>query len=82
MRVDITMEDLEKIYDEVERRVQIDVNDGCFDDIKQVQEYRNALMQGVYSALRILSNDWVETVLMIGKIEDDAYWKRLGYPED
>lgn len=81
-KVEITREQVEAIYAEVERRIESDVRDGAFENQDEINEYRKAMFQGLYSALIVLSNNWSEVVTrMIDPVEEDLYWKRLGYED-
>lgn len=83
MKHEFTKQEIEAVYAEVERRIESDVRDGAFENQDEINEYRKAMLQGVYSALMVLSKDWSAVVThMIDPIEEDLYWKRLGYEED
>lgn len=58
MRYNYTEDDIVRIYDEVDRRVEIDESDGCFRTIIERVDYRNAILQGVYSVLMVSSTNW------------------------
>ena len=82
MKYKFTKEDVERVYDEVERRIQIDVRDDCFDTQDEIIEYRNAMLQGVYGTLMVLASNWPDVRSMTDVIEEAWHWKFLGYPEE
>ena len=83
MKHEFVKSEIEAVYAEVERRIQNDVRDGAFEFQHEIDEYRKAMLQGVYSALIVLSKDWSNVVTqMIDPIEEDLRWKRIGYEED
>ena len=59
-----TREDIHAVYDEVNRRVQCDINDGYLTDeegyipAEAIKEYRKTILQGVYATFMMLSDDW------------------------
>lgn len=80
-KIRFTEEQVEAVYDEVDRRLQSDIADGYFYDRNGhfdecgFEEYRSAMLQGVYSALMSLSNNWSDVVCyMINPIENQRYW--------
>lgn len=79
-------EQIKAVMTEVERRVQIDVNDalsdGCEVTVKEIREYRADMMQGVYGTLMVLSKNWPDVRCMLDQIEEDLHWNDLGYPEE
>lgn len=72
-------EDISRVYDEVERRLEIDVSDLYEDGIsgkelnRIITETRLAMLQGVYSTLMTLSADWPDVVQKIGKEENERW---------
>ena len=76
-----TQEDIERILNEVERRIDIEVKDGMFTHQDEIKEYLAVMMQGVYSTLMVTSDDWPSVVTMLDKSEDERFWKRLGYED-
>ena len=81
-RYHITKEEVQRAYDEIERRVQLEIKDGAFKWEDEINEYRGALLQGLYGTLKVLSDNWCEVSRWCYDLEDQAYWKRLGYEED
>lgn len=85
-KYEFNKEQIEAVMTEVERRVQIDVNDalsdGCDVSVKEIREYRANMMQGVYGTLMVLSKNWPDVVTMLDQIEEDLHWNDLGYSED
>lgn len=72
-------EDISRVYDEVQRRIELDVHDLFEDGISGeelsniIRETRLAMLQGVYSTLMVLSADWPEVVQMTSK-EENKRW--------
>ena len=87
-RITFTREQVEAVYDEVDRRLECDLFSGYFyDKLGQFDEdefkgYRNAMLQGVYSVLMSLATNWSDVrCFMIDPIEEKRYWAELGYEE-
>lgn len=72
------------VFDEVDRRMEVEMKEGGFAGWTQdeVNTYRDAMLQGVYSVLIVLAKDWPAVVWMCDSEEERRRWKRLGYPED
>lgn len=66
-KVEITVKDVSNILEEVERRIQIGINDGDFDNVREIEDCRSDMMQGVYSTLMVISSNWPDVVRMIDK---------------
>lgn len=72
-------EDISRVYDEVQRRLELDVRDLCEDGISGeelsniIRETRLAMLQGVYSTLMMLSADWPDVVQMTSKEENERW---------
>lgn len=72
-------EDISRVYDEVQRRLEIDVRDLCEEGISGeelhniIRETRLAMLQGVYSTLMVLSLGWPDVVTMIDKEENERW---------
>ena len=86
-KYNFTKEDIEKVYEEVNRRLKIDVEDAFNDGIEDISvndilECRNGMLQGVYSVLMVLSADWPEVRWMCDEAEEAQYWEYLGYGKD
>lgn len=80
-KIRFTEEQVEAVYDEVDRRLRSDITCGYFYDRNghfdecEFKEYRNAMLQGVYSVLMSLSSNWSDVVCyMINPIENQRYW--------
>mgnify|MGYP003295682377 CR=1 FL=1 len=87
-RITFTREQVEAVYNEVDRRLASDVRNGYFYnengefDKFEFDEYRKAMLQGVYSALMSLASNWSDVrITMIDPIEDKRYWTELGYED-
>lgn len=78
-KIQFEKEDISRVYDEVERRLEIDVSDLYEDGIsgkelnRIITETRLAMLQGVYSTLMMLSLDWPDVVQMINKEENERW---------
>lgn len=67
---DFTKSDIKKVYDEVDRRINIAINDGDLESHDEIDDYRAVMMQGVYSTLMVLAKDWPAVVQMI-RVEEE-----------
>lgn len=78
-KIKFEKEDISRVYDEVQRRLEIDVRDLCEDGISGeeltniIRETRLAMLQGVYSTLMVLSLDWPDVVQMTAKEENERW---------
>lgn len=85
-RYTFNKEQIKTVMKEVERRVQIDVDDALADGaevtVADIREYRADLMQGVYGTLMVLSTNWPDVRMMLDEIEEELHWNDLGYPEE
>ena len=73
--MEFTRQDIEKVYDEFDRRMLIDIMDGTIPDcIERNYIYRDRL-QGVYGTIMALASDenWREVVWWIDEIERKRY---------
>lgn len=81
-KVRFTREDIERVYDEIDRRIDADKACGLFTNESEIKEYRNAMMQGVYGTLMALASNWSDVrCTMIDPIEEVRYWNELGYKD-
>lgn len=71
MMYDFTKSDITKVYDEVDRRINIAINDGDLESQDEINDYRAVMMQGVYSTLMVLAKDWPAVVQMIMAEEEE-----------
>lgn len=66
-------EQIEKVYDEIRRRVEVEVREAQFDGqtvtLGDIKDLAATMMQGVYSTLMVLSDNWSEVVLMMDEIK-------------
>lgn len=67
---DFTKSDITKVYEEVDRRINIAINDGDLESQDEIDDYRAVMMQGVYSTLMVLAKDWPAVVQMI-RVEEE-----------
>ena len=76
-----TREDIQSVYDEVERRIQMDIKNGYLTDKdgyiqpETISEYRDTILQGVYATFMILSDDWPNVCQMCIEEEESRGWK-------
>lgn len=68
--------DVERVYDEVERRMQLLYAEGGWTS-KELREERVAMTQGVYSALMMLSENWPDVRAACDEVEDETGWWRV-----
>jgi hypothetical protein len=57
---EISKEMVTDIYNEMFRRMENFIGDGWFDEEAEVEEYRKAMTEGIYSSLICLSTNWPE----------------------
>lgn len=75
-RVDFTPNDIEAVYDEIDRRIDAEIRDGDFTDEKgeihmdAVNDCRADMLQGVYSVLMTLSKEWPSVSQMCSAEEE------------
>lgn len=76
-----TKENVQAVYDEVDRRIGLDVKNGYVpaEDgyilAETIEEYRKTVLQGVYSVLMTLSADWPTVRQMCDEEEERRGWK-------
>ena len=75
MAIKLTKEDIAKVYDEIDRRVNMDMKDGFLDG-DSVEDYYKTLLQGVYGAIMAISDNWCDITSWMDEIEVDRYWWR------
>lgn len=72
----LTRTDIEKVYDELDRRINNDVEDGLIPNSSRFirEEYRSRL-QGVYGTIMALvpNENWRDIVWWMDDIEADRY---------
>lgn len=74
-KIKFEKEDISRVYDEVQRRLELDVQELCEDGIDGeelhniIRETRVAMLQGVYSTLLALSANWPDVVQMTNSEE-------------
>lgn len=75
-KIKYTREDIEAVYDEVDRRIEFETKDGTFDTIFERWDYRAAMLQGVYGTLMVTAQNWPDVAFWTTVIEtryDDEY---------
>ena len=71
MKRTFTMEEVERVYDEIYRRLDNEIRMGLIETETEINEYKNAMLQGVYGTLMILAENWVGVRTMLDRIECD-----------
>ena len=51
-------EHVDKVYDEIDRRVARFIHEGSIENEQELHEAREAMLQGVYSTLMVLADNW------------------------
>lgn len=72
-KITYTEQDIRDVYDEVDRRISMDIAEGEFEWDYEIIEYRNAMLQGVYGTLMIQSANWPDVTWWIDEIEKERY---------
>lgn len=76
-RILVTSEQVGAVFDEMERRISIDVREGYI-EAQDIPEYRKAMLQGVYGTLMAISANWPDVVRMMDVEEENrGYWKEV-----
>lgn len=70
-----TKEDIVKVYDELDRRINMDVEDSIVPR-RYVEDERKSRLQGLYGTLMVLvpNENWREIVWWIDEIEEERYY--------
>lgn len=78
-KINFTQEQVKAVYDEVDRRIELDIKDGDFKWESEIVEYRKAMLQGVYSVLMSLApnRNWQDTTWWIQEEEEKRYGNEL-----
>ena len=74
-KMEYTREMIEAIYDEMDRRIELDIANGCFKWEREIVEARKTMLQGIYSAMTITASNWLELAWTISEIESERYAK-------
>lgn len=72
--------DIDKIYDEFDRRINIDIEDGTLpNDPRFIDIERKSRAQGLYGTIMALvpNENWQHIVWWIDEVEEQRYGKRL-----
>lgn len=77
-----TKEDLIKVYDELDRRMNLDLEDGTVPR-RYATEERKARLQGVYGTLMALvpNKNWQSITWWIDEIEEERYYPEGKYDD-
>ena len=70
MLFEFSKADVERVYDEVERRLEMLAAEFSTDEL---METKKDMMQGVYSSLMVLAKNWPEVRLMTDQIEEERW---------
>ncbi len=74
-KVAFTREQLEAAYNELDRRLEMNQEDGMYDRRQWFIEDRKAYLQGLYGTLMVLSADWPTVASWCRLIEEErGYW--------
>ena len=78
-RVRYIKDDVERVYDEVDRRIADYIKDDAFEWLSDMIEYRKAMLQGVYSTLMVTASNWPDVAAWCREIEEryDADFEAL-----
>lgn len=72
-RIKFEKEQIEAIYDEVDRRMLMAINDDCFENEYEIMRERRTMHQGVYSVLSVLAINWPEVRSWTDEVESQLY---------
>lgn len=77
-----THEDLVKVYDELDRRMAMDIEDGTV-PCRYIEEERKARLQGLYGTIMALASnkEWQQIVWWIDEIEEERYYPEGKYDD-
>lgn len=70
MLFEFSKADVERVYDEVERRCGMLAREFSADEL---METKKDMMQGVYSSLMVLAKNWPEVRVMTDQIEEERW---------
>lgn len=81
--LNLTKEDIVDVYDELDRRINMDIEDKTI-PARYIEEERKARLQGVYGTLMALVpiKNWREIVWWIDEIEEERYYPDGKYDEN
>lgn len=72
-RIKFEKEQIKAIYDEVDRRMLMQINDNSFENDYEIMQERRSMHQGVYSVLCALAINWPEVRHWTDEIESQLY---------
>ena len=77
-----TKEDIIKVYDELDRRMELDIEDGTVPR-RYIGEERKARLQGLYGTSMVLvsNKEWQQIVWWIDEIEEERYYPEGKYDD-
>ena len=77
-----TKEDIIKVYDELDRRMELDIEDGTVPR-RYIEEERRARLQGLYGTIMVLvsNKEWQQIVWWIDEIEEERYYPEGKYDD-
>ena len=78
-KINFTQEQVEAVYDEIDRRIDFMLKNGEFKWEAEIVEYRKAMFQGAYSVLMSLApnRNWQDTTWWIHEEEEKRYGDEL-----
>lgn len=70
-----TKQDIKAVYDELDRRIELDMSDGTIPDCIELKYTRSDRLQGVYGTLMALATNenWRDIVWWCEEIERERY---------
>lgn len=79
----LTKEDITKVYNELDRRMDMDIADGTIPK-RYIDEERKARLQGVYGTIMAIvpNRNWQDIVWWIDEIEEERYYPEGKYDEN
>lgn len=79
----LTKEDITKVYNELDRRMDMDIADGTI-PMRYIDEERKARLQGVYGTIMAIvpNRNWQDIVWWIDEIEEERYYPEGKYDEN
>ena len=72
-KMEYTREMVEAIYDEMDRRIELDIASGCFRWEREIVEARKTMLQGIYSVMMVTASNWSELTWTLEEIEAERY---------
>lgn len=67
-------EQVERVYDEMERRLAPLISTGILKTDKEIKDCRSDMLQGVYGTLMVLADNWTEVRRWADRIEEERFY--------